>query len=175
MKSKSTLLSFFWLLLLAGFAGADDIYFSSTQKYEHVLVEKVLNTNTIILQGGEKVKLIGLKALEPPRKERTERDEFGFIAELPEDPISSLEEQAFSFAKNLLEGKHVRLEFDVRKKTSELHTCAYIYLDELLVNAEFLRQGFAHLQIAAPNLKHSELLRAAYREAREEKRGIHNE
>jgi len=40
---------------------------------------------------------------------------------------------------------------------------------------EILKQGFANLQIAAPNLKYSDLFRAAYREARTEKRGLHNE
>ena len=176
MKLRPIFLSLTYFFLTASvLIAADDIYFPSTQKYEHVLVEKVLGTDTIRLESGEKVKLIGLKAPEPPRREKQELDRYGFIVEPPEKPITPIEEQAFAFAKNLLEGKYVRLEFDTQKKSRELHTFAYVYLDEVFVNAEILRQGFAYLQIAAPNLKYSELLRSAYREARTEKRGLHNE
>jgi endonuclease YncB( thermonuclease family) len=47
--------------------------------------------------------------------------------------------------------------------------------NELFVNAEILRQGFAFLQIRPPNTKYSKELREAYTEARLEKRGLQGE
>jgi micrococcal nuclease len=176
---KRTHLALFLICFLAvtGLShAADDFYFTSTKKYDHVLVEKVITTDTIRLEGGEKIKLIGLKAPRPPRRDKIETDERGFIV-VPEDvnPETPIEQRALDFAKALLEGKYVRLEFDTQRKTDNFETLAYVYLDKALVNAEILKQGFADLQIAPPNLKYAELLRAAYREGRTEKRGLHND
>ena len=179
MKLKLFLFLTFFLLATPFLAqSSDNIEFSSlaNKKYAHVLVEKVISADTIRLESGEKIKLIGLKAPRPPKREKVEMDKNGFIVE-PEDsnPSTSVEEDAFNFTKSLIEGKYVRLEFDAQRTTSTLETFAYVYLDDLFVNAEILKQGFANLQIAAPNLKYSDLFRAAYREARTEKRGLHNE
>jgi endonuclease YncB( thermonuclease family) len=180
MKSIKCVLSIVPLLFLASaaLAAQDDITFTSTKTYDRVLVERVVNAGTIVLEGGEKIKLIGLKALAAPRRAKMDYDEKGFIV-VPEhvNPVTSVDEEAFEFAKHLLEGKMVRLEFDAQKKTENFETLAYVYLVDknTFVNAEILRQGFASLQIAAPNLKYAEPLRAAYREARAEKKGLHNE
>ena len=177
MKPKFILLLLTSFLLITSAviaASADDSYFASTKKYDHVLVERVVSADTIILEGGEKIKLIGLKAPRPPRRDKQEYDKYGFVVE-PSNPITPMEEQAFDFVKSLLEEKYVRLEFDAQKKTDTLETFAYVYLDDLFVNTEILRQGFADLQIAAPNLEYADLLRSAYREARTEKRGLHND
>lgn len=173
-------LSIFSLLLFASasFSASDDISFSAGKKQDRGLVERVVSTDTIVLEGGERVKLIGLKAPAVPRRSKIDYDEKGFIV-VPENenPITTVEEEAIDFVQSLLTGKYVRLEFDVQSRTDRFETLAYVYLEDgdIFVNAEILRQGFASLHLAAPNLKHAESLRAAYREARTEQRGLHNQ
>ncbi|HBR15506.1 MAG TPA: hypothetical protein DD723_08205 [Candidatus Omnitrophica bacterium] len=155
-----------------------EFFLGDSEKYQDVLVEAVLSTDTIKLESGEKIRLIGLKALEPPKKERNqERDEFGFVKRGPVMPETLLEDRALQFVQNLLEGERVRLEFDIQKKDSGHRTLAYVFLikDNRLTNAEILRQGFAYLHISPPNAKYNDALREAYQEARQEQRGAAGE
>jgi len=150
----------------------EDLFFRSLTDGEKV-VERVMSADMLVLADGEKIRLIGIKAPPAPkRKERMEVDEFN-IPIRTVNPITSIEEQAFQFAQELLEGKTVRLEFDDQIKDDNWYTLAYVFLpDGTLANAEVLRQGFAQLRIMLPNIKYAAQLRAAYREARTEKRGL---
>jgi len=69
------------------------------------------------------------------------------------------------------------LEFDVERKSGDYKTLAYVFLakDNIFVNAEILRQGYAYLQIIPPNTRYVELFKEAYREARLERRGLQAE
>ncbi len=145
------------------------------QKMEEALVAKVLSADTIRLEDDRTIVLIGLRAPEAPAPEKIERDKYGFVIE-DEIPYLSMEEQAMKFVRELLEGKTIRLEFDIEKTSSGGTTLGYVYLkDGTFVNAEILRRGFSDLSIQPPNIKHAQRLRDAYREARQEKRGIHGE
>ncbi len=144
--------------------------------YKDVVVSEVVSADTLVLKDGETIKLIGLKAAVPNTKKRDiERDKFGFVLETKADPIMSIEEEALEFAEGFLKGKHVRLEFDAQRSNEQYQTLAYAFLvdDGVFVNAEILRQGFADLQIRAPNLKYAPKLREAYQEARSQQRGLH--
>ncbi len=149
---------------------------SSSRRYKNAVVERVISADTIRLESGEKIKLIGLRAPEIPRRRKAERDKFGFIIE-EENPLTSVEEKAFDFVRSLLEGETVRMEFDVQKKSRDLSTFAYVFLikKKTFVNTEILKQGFAFLQIRPPNTKYAQDLRDAYKEARREKRGLQGE
>ena len=150
----------------------------SDKKYQDVLVKKVLKTDTIILDNDEVVRLIGLKGLETKKKHvETKRDSYGFVVEEPVSAATPLEEQALKFVRQLLQNQHVRLEFDTSARDDDFTTLAYVFLSnkdgqEIFINAEILRQGFADLSIHPPNTKYEKKLRAAYQEAREQKRGL---
>ena len=150
-------------------------FFKATYDYRSVLIQKVVSADTFILENDKRIKLIGLQAPEPPKRKDVKRDTHGIIIE-ESNPESSIEERAFQFAKGYLEGKKIRLEFDIESKNEGSKTLAYAFLpDGSFVNQEILRQGYADLKIIPPNLKHADILRQAYREARAEKRGIHAE
>ena len=152
-----------------------DPLFGDVQGYADVLVEKVISADTFVLESGERISLIGLLSPEPTKKKKVERDKHGFIIEDP-DPTKSIEQQALEYTKTLIEGKHLRLEFDEQRKNDDFRTLAYAFLpNNVFVNAEILRQGFADLRIMPPNTKYAQTLREAYREARKEKRGLQGE
>jgi len=158
-----------------------DFFFKNDNQYKDVIVKEVRSTDTLVLQAGvgergEVIKLIGLKAPAPPKiqKKNTKRDEYGFTTKEAVSPLTPLEERAYHFAKDLLEGQHVRLEFDVEKRGEDNKTLAYIFLlkDNTFANTEILRHGYAHLSLQTQNKKYINELRSAYREARNEKRGL---
>ncbi len=72
-----------------------------------------------------------------------------------------------------MEGKKVKLEFDVDATDAQGRRQAYVFLmDGRLANAEVLHQGFVYLKIRPPNLKYANQLRDAYKQAKQEQRGF---
>lgn len=142
---------------------------NDTSKYANVRVDIVRRTDTIILESGEVVKLIGLRAFgDIARKKKVERDENGFVIKERVNPEKEPAEQALDLVAEMLEGKQVRLEFDVEQKDEDFKTLAYVFLvaDNSFINTRILSQGHADLQIQAPNLKYATQLREAYRQGR---------
>ena len=157
-----------------------DVIFNEQATPKIFTVQSVVSADTIIIKDnsrkGTKIKLIGLKAPQSPKRNEShyERDKNGFIIPQPEGPFTSIEKQSFDFAKRLLQGKEIRLEYDTNARGPNFETLAYVFLtdNDLFVNAEILREGFADLQLTPRNKKYNTELRAAYQEARKNLRGI---
>ena len=173
---KITLVFFFLFALglhpVAGYAQPEPLFRRLSTNYDSVIIEKVETADTLVLRSGERIRLIGLNAPTAPKRRDTYTDKHGIVRRVV-DPTTTIEERALQFAKSLLEGKTVRLEFDAHLKDRDAHTLAYVFLpDGLCANTEIIRQGFAHLKISPPNTRYESELREAYREARREKRGL---
>ena len=162
-----------FLILQHGFVQAElNPLLRTSLKYDQVMVERVLSTDTLLLASGEKVALIGLTGLDPLGSKEVQRDEHGFIIR-DQDPTTSFEVEALRFMNTLVGNKMVRLEFDVERRDEQGHLLAYVILpDGKIVNEEALRYGFAHLKLRMPNMKYAERFRRAYKEARQEMRGL---
>ncbi len=80
---------------------------------------------------------------------------------------------AADFTRKLVEGKEVKLEFDVSQRDKYGRLLAYVYLtDGTFVNAEIIKQGFAQVMTIPPNVKHQDLFLRLQKEARENRRGL---
>jgi len=174
MLFRAVLISQVFLMAASSFCYSKsmDPLFGFSSKGQEALVVKVLDTDTLLLENGKKIKLIGVESAGLPAREPVEVDKNGLIVEKQEATIP-LEEQALAYAQSLLEGERVRLEYDVEAKDSEFKSLAYVYLaDGRFVNVELLRQGFVRLRIEPPNFKHVKELRNAYQEAKKQQRGF---
>jgi endonuclease YncB( thermonuclease family) len=156
-----------------GSDNGDDL-FNFSKKQETALVVKVIASDLIVLENGHHIRLIGIESAGPPPHKMVKYDDKGRVIEEPEEPTISLQEQALTYAQDLLENKKVRLEYDVDAgDTASGYLYAYVYLpDGRMANAELLRMGFVKLRIIPPNVKYEDNLRAAYQEAKREKRGL---
>ncbi len=75
--------------------------------------------------------------------------------------------------RKLVDGKTVRLEFDVQQLDKYGRTLAYIYLEDgTFVNAWLVENGYAMVMTVPPNVKYQELFLKLQREAREGRRGL---
>jgi len=74
--------------------------------------------------------------------------------------------------KTLVGGKTVRLEFDAKVAGQSGTVLAYVFVDNIFVNAEMIRRGYARADPVSPNTKYAELFGKMEREAKEAKRGI---
>ncbi len=75
--------------------------------------------------------------------------------------------------RKLVDGKTVRLEFDVQEQDRYGRLLAYVYMEEgTFVNAWLVQHGYAVVMTIPPNVKHQGLFLKLQREAREARRGL---
>ena len=153
--------------------GVDELI-NFSKKQEEGLIVKVVSTDVVVLENGHRLKLIGVESAGEPSRREVKYDEHGRVVENEHaEATISIEEQALSYAQELMEGKKVKIEYDVQSIDSQGRRFAYVYLpDGRMANAELLRQGFVRLRIRPPNVKHAGALRNAYQEAKREQRGL---
>ena len=80
--------------------------------------------------------------------------------------------EASAFNKQLVEGKTVRLEKDVSETDRYGRLLRYVFVGDLFVNAELVRQGFAQVVTYPPDVKYVDLYLQFQRKAREANRGL---
>ncbi len=122
-------------------------------------VERVVDGDTIVVEGVGRVRLIGVDTPETVS---------------PGRPVEFFGREASAFTKRLLEGRRVRLEYDQDRTDRYGRTLAYVHLaDGTFVNAEIIRQGYGHAYTRFPFL-HLDWFRQLEREARSTGRGLWN-
>ncbi|MEW6101027.1 MAG: thermonuclease family protein [Candidatus Omnitrophota bacterium] len=183
MKNKFSLL--FVALALINFYGCDSsaglihpsgkgkvaIPFGRSPDYADILVTRVIDGDTLELENGERVRLIGIDTPEIHESGKLRRD----AERSRQDAIAikQMGNRAYEFTKKLAEGKRVSLEFDVEKHDRYKRLLAYVYLkDGVFLNAEIVKEGYASLMTFPPNVKYADLFLKLYRQARENKRGL---
>ncbi len=130
----------------------------SVSSEQWAVVQRVVDGDTVVLSTKERVRYIGIDTpeLHHPRK-----------------PVEAYGREAKEFNRRLVEGKKVRLEFDLERYDKYHRLLAYVFLENgTFVNAELLRQGYAQLLTIPPNVKYADLFVKFQKEAREAKRGL---
>jgi endonuclease YncB( thermonuclease family) len=80
--------------------------------------------------------------------------------------------EALQFNRGLTNAKNVRLELDVQERDPEGRLLAYVWLGDVMVNAELIGHGFGHVVTGGPNVRHQEMLLRRQDQARAAKVGI---
>lgn len=151
--------------------GKFSIPFGKTCNYTDVLVKRVVDGDTLLLENGERVRLIGIDTPEMHESSKLHRDSQRSGQDIR--TIQALGRRSYDFTRQLVEGKRVSLEFDVEKQDRYKRLLAYVYLkDGTFVNAQIIRQGYASLMTFPPNVKYADLFLKLYQEARDNKRGL---
>jgi len=151
--------------------GKFSIPFGKAHNYTDIIVKRVVDGDTIQLQSGERVRLIGIDTPEMHESNKLYRDSQSSGEDIK--TIIALGKRSYAFTRNLVEGKRVSLEFDVEKYDRYGRLLAYVYLkDGTFVNAKIVEEGYASLMTIPPNVKYADLFLKLYRDARENKRGL---
>jgi len=74
--------------------------------------------------------------------------------------------------KELVGGKTIRLEKDVSETDKYGRLLRYVYVDDLFVNAELVRLGYAQVSTYPPDVRYQDYFLQLQREAREASRGL---
>jgi len=119
-----------------------------------VLVTRIIDGDTIEIENGVRVRYIGIDTPETSEPYYLEAKEAN---------------------RKLVKGKKVRLEKDVANKDQYGRLLRYVWVDEIMVNAELVRLGYAYSYSYPPNLKYQAQFLQLEKEAREQKRGLWSE
>ena len=93
----------------------------------------------------------------------------------PGEPVECFGPEASHFNERLVEGKRVQLVFDAERRDVYGRLLAYVYVDDLFVNAELVRRGYATTLTIAPNDRFADLLARLERRAGAAGRGLWSE
>jgi len=115
------------------------------------LVTRVIDGDTIVIDTGEKIRLI---CIDTP-----ETGEEGFF-------------EAKIYLTKLLTGKRVYLESDITDKDRYGRLLRYVYLGNLFVNQEIVLNGYGKTYIYEPDIKHCPKIKLAEVEAKIKRLGI---
>ena len=74
--------------------------------------------------------------------------------------------------RSLVAGKRVRLELDVQERDRYGRLLAYVWVGDLMINAELVRRGYAQVMTVPPNVRYQALFVKLQRDAREAGRGL---
>jgi len=158
---KKAFLAFLFLFISISAYSASDTF----------TVSRVVDGGTLKLSNGEHVRLIGIDTPESRDNPKLRRDS----TRTGQDVKTIIEQgkKATEFTKKLVEGKQVRLEYDVQQRDKYGRLLAYVYLEDgTFVNAEIMKAGYAQVMTIPPNVKHQDLFLKLQKEAREQRRGL---
>lgn len=145
--------------------------FSHKYEYNNVLVIYVADGDTIKLEDGSWVRLIGIDAPEYHESEKLFRD-----ARRSKKDIASIKKMGAlskAFSQEILTNKRVRLEFDVEKRDKYRRLLAYVFLEDgTFVNAKIMSSGYAKVMTIPPNVKYADMFVDLQRQAKTQKKGL---
>jgi len=145
MSGKAWLVAILLLSLLLG---------GCSPPPDTVAVIKVIDGDTIVIEGGYRVRYIGVDTPEiHPR-------------------IEAHGIEAWQANRRLVEGKRVRLEKDVSETDRYNRRLRYVYVDDVFVNAELVRAGLARVRSYPPDTRYQAYLEEVEEEARRAGRGL---
>jgi len=147
-------LTFFTFLLIACSSLPSD--------YSQIFVSEVIDGDTIKLSNGRLLRYIGLDTPEV----RTKRG-----SQFVYDPQPfSLEAKEYN--RKLVEGRAVRIEFDLEKQDKYGRLLGYCFIGDTFVNEKLIQEGLAVLYTYPPNVKYVDKFVNSQSKARLEKRGL---
>ena len=125
--------------------------------FKFYVVKKVIDGDTLRLEDGRQVRLLGVDTPESKHSEV---------------PVQAFSKEAYEFSRQMVEGFEVRLEYDVEETDKYGRTLAYVYLrDGRMLNIEILKRGYAYVLRRFPFKKKAEFL-YIQDQARQEHRGL---
>jgi micrococcal nuclease len=161
------------------------------QNHKVYTVKRVVDGDTLVLSDGQKVRLTGIDTPESKANAKAIRDSRRSGEDLA--TITHQGKEAAAFVRRMIEGKQVRLEFDVQRHDRYGRELAYVYDvetlkfhpefktaqglwtqgdSEIFLNGSIVRSGYAMPMTIPPNVRYAGLFKQLYREARDQKRGL---
>lgn len=139
---------------------------NTKESIAYYTVTRVIDGDTFRVDDGSenglKIRLIGVDAPETRNYGKKLKGYFG--------------SESSDYMKRLIEGKRVRLEYDVSRYDQYGRTLAYVYLENgTFVNALMVKNGYATVMTTPPNVKYADIFVKLAQKARTQGKGLWKE
>jgi micrococcal nuclease len=124
------------------------------------LVTTVVDGDSIHVFLGERTERLRLIGVDAPEIEH------------PDQPAECYGQEAALYTRRTLEGRSVRIQYDLQRRDRFDRVLAYVFEGSTLFNVTLVKEGFAVERSYPPNLAHQEELRRAEIDARRNRRGL---
>lgn len=146
--------------------------------YETAKVIRVIDGDTLKVefQGKqESIRLIGIDTPESRINNKARHDSQKSGEDIR--VITEMGKKATDFTKSLVQkGDRIRIEFDLQQRDKYGRLLGYGYINgDRMLNEEIIKSGYASIMTYPPNVKYQDRFQKAYREARENRRGLWKE
>ena len=141
-KYKIILISAIVLLFVINYSFLDRLVVNFFDEQEYVEVDRVIDGDTIVIENGTSVRLLGINC--------PERSEIYY-------------EEAKEFLEGLILDKNVKLEYGTPKYDRYQRTLAFVFISNTNINIELVRAGLANVYVL-DNKKYENRLRNAWEE-----------
>ncbi len=129
------------------------------------VVKEVIDGDTVVLTNGQTLRYIGIDTPEITNK----------VGRSWQYDPKEYAVEAKELNRKLVEGKKVRLEFDVQKEDKYGRLLGYCFQDTTFVNEKLLDEGLAVIFTYPPNIKYVDEFLDAQKKARALRKGIWQE
>ncbi|PKM53553.1 MAG: nuclease [Firmicutes bacterium HGW-Firmicutes-5] len=156
MKMTGKILAITLLLLSLSFSGCaeEDVI----EGLEEVQVDRVIDGDTIVVEGDIRVRLIGVDTPETVKANHV---------------VELYGKEASAYTKDMLEGTFVYLEKDVSDVDRYGRALRYVFLEDgTLFNELLISEGYGKVVTYPPDVKYAERLMVAQVHARENNKGL---
>ena len=141
-------------------------------------VTRVVDGDTLkvfYLGSEESIRLIGIDTPESRVNKKTKKDAKRSGQDI--ETIIAMGKRATKYVEGLVKsGDLITIEFDVQERDKYERLLGYVYLSNgKMLNGEIVRAGYANVMTIPPNVKYEDRFLKAYKQAREDKRGLWEE
>jgi micrococcal nuclease len=124
---------------------------------EKVKVTRIIDGDTIEIEGGKKIRYIGIDTPETVH---------------PDKEVQCFGYEATNKNKELVENKEIEIEKDVSDTGRYGRLLRYVWMDSIFVNDYLVRQGYAYASSYPPDIKYQDQFSKAQQEATANNRGL---
>tara|TARA_Y100000294_G_C8456964_1_gene296973 strand:- start:50 stop:688 length:639 start_codon:yes stop_codon:yes gene_type:complete len=118
-------------------------------------VIKIIDGDTIVIEGGEVVRYIGIDT-----------------PEIGQEGGDCFAQEAWDINRELVEGKEVKLIKDVSERDKYGRLLRYVWIDGIFVNQYLVRNGYASAATFPPDVKYADDFAEFQKQARQENLGL---
>lgn len=136
---------------------ATEPYRRNDEKLKIYKVARVIDGDTIELEGGERVRYIGINA-----------PELYYL----QKPVECFANESKKKNQELTEGKEVILKKDTRDRDKYGRLLRYVFIGDTFVNLELVQQGFAYAAAYPPDAAYQNILADGQKKAKQTKKGL---
>ena len=124
---------------------------------DQFLVTRVIDGDTIEIEGGQKIRYIGIDTPETVH---------------PDKPVQCYGRESSDKNKNLVEGKQIRMEKDVSETDRYGRLLRYVFIGDVFVNDYLVKEGFAKSSTFPPDVKYQQQFLDSEKQARDNNLGL---